>query len=107
MKKNTKVIIISLILLVILLIILLFVLYSLNSYRNKLIVTPVVVPYAVEEIPSGTKITKSMIGTIEVVPTMIKNDVITDEKEIIGKYVNDDTVIPKGSLFFKNMITES
>ena len=48
-----------------------------------------------------------MIGTIEVVPTMIKNGVITDEKEIIGKYVNDDTVISKGSLFFKNMITES
>ena len=102
MKKNIIIIIVSLIVFAVLVILPVFIWYSAYSNRTKITTTPVLVPYALEQIPSGTKITKSMIGTREVPPSMISRDVITDENEIIDKYVIDDSIIEKGSLFYKS-----
>ena len=102
MKKNITIIIVSLIVFAVLVILPVFILYSAYSNRTKITTTPVLVPYALEQISSGTKITKSMIGTREVPPSMISRDVITDENEIIDKYVIDDSIIEKGSLFYKS-----
>ena len=103
MKKNIIIIIVFLIVFAVLVILPVFIWYSAYSNRTKITTPPpVLVPYALEQIPSGTKITKSMIGTREVPPSMISRDVITDENEIIDKYVIDDSIIEKGSLFYKS-----
>jgi Flp pilus assembly protein CpaB len=83
-----------------------FVLYIAYTMRIKSAINPVTVPYALEQIPAGTQITESMIGTREVPPSMLEGDVITNKSEIIDKYSSADTVIPEGSLFYDRAVVE-
>jgi hypothetical protein len=83
-----------------------FVLYIAYTMRIKSAINPVSVPYAIEQIPAGTQITESMIGTREVPPSMLEGDVITSVSEIIDKYSAADTVIPEGSLFYERAVVE-
>ena len=82
------------------------VLYVAYTARIKSSINPVTVPYAAEKIASGTQITKSMVSTREVPPSMLEGDVITNVSEIIDKYSAADTVIPEGSLFYKSAVVE-
>lgn len=82
------------------------VLYFAYTMRINSAINPVVVPYAVEQIPSGTQITESMVSTREVPPSMLAGDVIQNIGEIVDKYSAADTVIPKGSLFYKRAVVE-
>jgi Flp pilus assembly protein CpaB len=84
-----------------------FVLYFVYTMRVKSAVNPIAVPYANEKILAETKITESMISTRLVPPSMIEGDVVLNISDIVGKYVNPDTVIPKGSLFYSRSIIES
>jgi len=83
-----------------------FVLYVAYTLRVNNAINPITVPYAVENIPSGTLITNDMIGTISVPPSMVNDDAITDINQIVGKYSNTNSVIPAGSLIFKSSIIE-
>ncbi len=82
------------------------VLYVAYTMRIKSSINPVTVPYATEKIGSGTQITKSMVSTREVPPSMLEGDVITNVSEIIDKYSAADTIIPEGSLFYKSAVVE-
>jgi Flp pilus assembly protein CpaB len=82
------------------------VLYFAYTMRINSAISPVVVPYASKQIPSGTQITESMISTREVPPSMLKGDVIQNIGEIVDKYSAADTVIPEGSLFYKRAVVE-
>lgn len=82
------------------------VLYFAYTMRIKSAINPVLVPYAVKQIPSGTQITESMVSTREVPPAMLKGDVILNVGEIVDKYSSADTVIPEGSLFYKRAVVE-
>lgn len=84
-----------------------FVLYfGYNSRVNKAI-TPINVPYAKETIAPGTQITESMIGTKNVSSETIADGyAYTNINEIKNKYANADSVIPKGSLFYKRSVVE-
>lgn len=70
------------------------------NIRVKSAINPITVPYAKESIAGGTKITSDMIGTIEVPPSMLKGNVITDQGRIIDQYSRPDSMIPEGSLFY-------
>lgn len=78
----------------------LVVLYIGYNYRINSAINPITVPYATQTIAARTKITSDMIGSIEVPPSMLKGDPITSVSQIVGKYTNVNTVIPKGSLFY-------
>ena len=80
------------------------ILYVGYNYRIKKAITPISVPYATQTIPPKTKITSDMIGSIQVPPSMLKGDAITNVSNIVGRYVSADTVIPKGSLFYGNAV---
>ncbi len=82
------------------------VLYFAYTMRISSAISPVVVPYAKEQIPAGTLISEAMIGTMEVPPSMLEGDVIRNTGEIIDKYSSADTVIPQGSLFYKRSVVE-
>lgn len=88
---------------VILIIIILFVGYRLQIKRQ---VNPVSVPVATETIQPRTKITKDLITYIEVAPIVLSDNVIRSSGQIIGKYSNYNTVIPKGSMFYKETVIE-
>ena len=82
------------------------VLYFAYTIRINSAIHPVSVPYAIEQIKAGTQITESMISTREVPPAMLDGEVILNVGEIIDKYAAADTVIPKGSLFYKRAVVE-
>lgn len=82
------------------------VLYFAYTMRINAALRPIVVPYAVSQIPSGTQITEDMINTVEVSPFMLKGDVIQNIGEIVDKYTAADTVIPQGSYFYKRAVVE-
>lgn len=84
-----------------------FVLYFGYNNRVKKAITPINVPYAKETIKPGTQITEAMIGTKNVSrETIADGFAYTDINEIKNKYSNADTVIPKGSLFYKRAVVE-
>lgn len=83
------------------------ILYVGYNYRIKSAINPISVPYATQRVSPKTKITSDMIGSIDVPPAMLKGDVITDSRLIVGKYCNADTVIPKGSLFYGNAVVSA
>ncbi len=80
------------------------VLYVGYNYRIKSKINPIPVPYAVQEIHARTRITTDMVGTIDVPPAMLKGNPYTNKSDIIGKYVNVDCRVPKGSLFYATSI---
>lgn len=82
------------------------VLYVGYNYRIKSKINPVSVPYAVQTINPRTRITSEMIGTIDVPPSMLKGSPYRNKSDIIGKYVNVDSTIPQGSLFYaRSLVT--
>ncbi len=83
-----------------------FVLYFAYTMRINKAISPIVVPYALEQINAGTQITESMIATREVPPSMLAGEVITNQGEIVDKYAAADTVIPAGSLFYRRAVVE-
>ena len=83
-----------------------FVLYFAYTMRIKSTLNPVTVPYAADQIPAGTQITEDMISTRQVPPSMLEGDVIQDVGSIVDKYSSADTIIPKGSLFYKRAVVE-
>ena len=63
--------------------------------RVQAAVNPINVPYATQQIEPGTQITADMVGTMEVPPSMLEGDVLTNQADIIDKYSNADTLIPE------------
>ncbi len=80
------------------------VLYVGYNYRVNQAVNPIQVPYALETIQPRTKITNAMVGSMAVPPAYLTNNVIRDSRFIIDNYSNYNTLIPAGSLFFKETV---
>lgn len=82
----------------------LVILYFGYNWRINQAITPVKVPYAKVTIQPRTRITEDMIDYIEVLPSMLNSDVIRNLQNIVGKWSNYNTLIPKGSLFFNSTV---
>lgn len=86
------------------------ILYFFYSSRINKATDPVSVPYAVKEIGPRTLITSDMVATRKVPGGIVKNsgaEVLTSTKQIVGQYVKYNSVIPKGSMFYKDCLTEN
>lgn len=81
------------------------VLYFGYNYRVNKDTKMVRVPYAIDTIQPKTQITKEMIGYMEI-PESFEGSFYTynDINSLIGKYSNYNTVIPKGSLFYEELV---
>ena len=90
---------------VVLIIIILFFGYR---YQIKKQVNPISgIPVAAETIQPRTKITEDMVETISVAPIVLqKGEVIQNKGAIVGRYSNYNTMIPKGSMFYKNTVVD-
>ena len=80
------------------------VLYVGYNMRINQAITPVTVPYALEEINPSTQITEDMVGTKEIPGSMVDDTIITNSADVIDMYANGDSVIPEGSLFYKRSV---
>ena len=76
------------------------------NWRVKEAIKPVKVPYAIKTIQPRTEITKDSFGYKEVARASLSDDVITDVKKLIGYYSSASTIIPKGSMFYKETVVK-
>lgn len=83
------------------------ILYFGYNWRINQAITPVKVPYAKVTIQPRTKITEDMIDYIEVLPSMINSSTIKNIQNIVGKWSNYNTLIPKGSLFYTTTVVSA
>ena len=67
-------------------------------------VNPVSVPVARETIQPKTLIKSDLIDYVDVAPVVLNENVIQYDSEIIGKYTNYNTVVPQGSMFYKETV---
>ena len=74
------------------------------NMRINQAITPVTVPYAIEEINPRTQITEDVVGTKEIPQSMVDDTIITNSADVIDMYTNGDSVIPAGSLFYKRSV---
>ena len=82
------------------------ILYIGENMRINQAITPVTVPYALEEINPRVQITEDMVGTMEIPRSMVDNDaeIITNVADVIDMYSQGDSVIPQGSLFYRRSV---
>ncbi len=90
---------------IIIILVLLYVGYS--SQINKA-VEPVSVPVATETIQPRTEITDDMVEVVDMPNVSVSDNVLMSKSDVVGKYSNVNTVIPKGSMFYTDtVITKS
>ena len=81
------------------------VLYAFYMWRVNSAINPISVPYALETIGPRTKITSDMIGYLDIQPSSMKGNVLTNANtQIVGMYTNVNSTIPAGSLFYDGII---
>lgn len=73
-------------------------------WRVNEAVKPVNVPYALKTIQPRTEITKDLFGYKQIAKSAVSEDVITNVNQLIGYYSNASTIIPKGSMFYKETV---
>ena len=76
------------------------------KYRVDKKIDAITVPVASEDIASRTEITKKQISSMKVARSSLSPNVITSEQNIIGKFVNYNTFIPKDSFFYESAVVE-
>ena len=67
-------------------------------------VSPVTVPVAAETIQPRTQITADMISDMSVPSIAVVDNVYTSKNAIINMYSNVNTIIPKGSMFYREAL---
>ena len=80
------------------------------NYRVNQAVQPINVPYALTRMEPKSKVEADNVGTIKVSGAFVEQteDLITSKAYILNNewYVNYDTVIPEGGLFYKSQLVE-
>ena len=86
-------------------VIILIILYFGYTTTINSAVTPVSVPVAATTIQPRTLITEEMVTTVDIASKAVSDEVVLSTNDIIGKYSNVNSVIPKGSMFYSALLT--
>lgn len=78
----------------------LVILFIAYNYRVNKAINAIEVPYALREISAREEIKDEDVGVVKVASSLVTATVIRDKKNVVGKYVNYNTLIPAGSLFY-------
>lgn len=76
------------------------------QYRINEAKKPMKVCFAKETIQPRKQITDDLIGTKEVASIAVESNVYINCNEVRNKYANYNTVIPKGSMFYREAVIE-
>lgn len=80
------------------------------NYRVRQAVQPVNIPYSLKRMEPKSKVESDNVGTIKVSGAFVEQteDLITSKQYIVSNewYVNYDTVIPEGGLFYKSQLVK-
>ncbi len=84
----------------------LVILFFAYRYRVRTAINAIDIPCAARDLAGREKIDSDAIGTVTVARSMLSENVITNEKDLVEKYVNYNTMIPKGGLFYKSAVVK-
>ena len=82
----------------------LIILFFAYRYRVDKAINAISVPYALRDIKARSEISKDDVGVVKVASSMVTDNVIRSENNVIGKYANYNTFIPAGSLFYTSSV---
>lgn len=82
----------------------LIILFFAYRYRVNKKINPISVPYAKTKLEARTLIQDEHVCTVKIAGSMVTEGVVRDKSQVIGKYVNYNTFIPAGSLFYSSSI---
>lgn len=85
-------------------IVILILLFFGYSYQINNAVEPIHIPVATETIQPRTEITDDMVKEVDVPNIALSENVIRSKAAIVGKYSNINSVIPEGSMFYKDTV---
>ena len=80
--------------------------YFAYQYRVNQVINKIRVPVAKIELAGRTQLTSDNIEIIELPSSMITSDVITDESYLKDKFVNYNTTVPAGGLFYRSAVVK-
>ena len=86
------------------LIVCIIVLFVAYNYRVNTAIHAIDVPIALRDLQPREEITEESFETIKIAQSMITNNVIRNKNDLIGKYVNYNTFIPKGGMFYTSAV---
>jgi hypothetical protein len=86
------------------LIVCIVILFFAYRYRVNNAINAVDVPMAVRNLEAREEITEESFTTVKVAQSLLSDNVITNKTYLIGKYVNYNTFIPEGSMFYTNAV---
>lgn len=78
----------------------LLILFFAYNYRVSKAINAIEVPYALRELSARKEIKEEDVGVVKVASSLVTSTVIRSKNNVIGKYVNYNTLIPAGSLFY-------
>lgn len=78
----------------------LLILFFAYNYRVNKAINAIEVPYALRDLSAREEIKEEDIGVVKVASSLVTETVIRSKTNLIGKYVNYNTKIPAGSLFY-------
>lgn len=82
------------------------ILFFAYKYRVNQKIQLTTVPFAAKKLDARHEISADDIETRSVAASMLSENTITNKNNIIGKYVNYNTYIPAGSLFYASQLVE-
>lgn len=87
------------------LIVCVLILFFAYRYRVNNAINAISVPMAVRDLQAREEITEESFTTVKVAASMITDNVIVNVNELLGgKYVNYNTFIPEGGMFYRSAV---
>ena len=76
------------------------------NYRVSKATNLINVPVAAKTLEGREEITEKSYRTIKVASSLITDNVVTNTNDLLNHYVDYNTFIPEGSLFYKSAVVE-
>lgn len=82
------------------------ILFFAYRYRVNTAINAVNVPIATRRINAREEITEELFTTVKVASSMITGNVILNKNDLLGKYINYNTFVPEGGMFYRSAVVD-
>jgi Flp pilus assembly protein CpaB len=76
------------------------------NYRVNKIIDTIEIPVAAKRLDAREVLTEENIKKVKVARSLLSANVITNTQQIIGKYVNYNTFVPEGGMFYASAVVD-
>ena len=76
------------------------------NYRVNKIINTIEIPVASKRLDARTQIDEDSIKHVKVAKSLLSDNVITSDQKILDKFINYNTFVPEGGMFYKSAVVE-